>query len=165
MGSSSSSGADKYGKWRNDSSCSHSKYKKIVLYIKWISVPITNAAGMVGIVFARGLTLGLSELAFKGQSYSHDVIEANVECTICGTRTMYTLQFSKEGRTFYPGYFQKYYPNDGVNTYRPKNMTLNDLCIVFETVWSNIYSSDYHVVDRNCKHYAKAVYNYIYENY
>ena len=98
----------------------------------------------MGIVFARGLTLGLSELAFKGQSYSHD-----------------TLQFSKEGRTFYPGYFQKYYPNEGVNTYRPKNMTLNDLCIVFETVWSNIYSSDYDVADRNCKHYAKALYNYI----
>ena len=165
MGASSSSGADKYGKWRNDSSCSHPKYKKIVLFIKWLSVPITNAAGMVGIMFARGLTLGLSELAFKGQSYSHDVIEANVECTICGTRTMYTLQFSKEGRTFYPGYFKRYYADEGVITYRPKNMSLTNLCFVFENVWSNIYSSDYDVADRNCKHYAEAVYNYIYKNY
>ena len=165
MGSSSSSGADKYGKWRNDYECIHPTYKKKVLWIKWMSVPITNSAGMFGISFARGLTLGLSELAFKGQDYSHDVVEANVECTICYKRTMYTLQFSKDGRTFYPGYFGIYYSNQGIAKYSPYDMTLQDLCQAFENVWYKIDASDYDVADRNCKHYAKALYNYIYDNY
>jgi hypothetical protein len=165
MGASSSSGADKYGEWRNDYECNHPIYKKVVLWVKWKSVPITNSAGLAGITIARGLTLGLSEIAFKGQDYSHDVVEANVECMICHRRTMYTLQYSKDGRTFYPGYFGRYYSDEGVARYNPNNMTLQHLCRAFENVWPNIDSSDYDAGDMNCKHYAKDLYNYIYRNY
>ena len=78
---------------------------------------------------------------------------------------MYTLQFSKDGRTFYPGYFRIYYSDEGIAKYSPYHMTLQDLCQAFENVWATIDASDYDVADMNCKHYAKDLYNYIYNNY
>ena len=70
MGSSSTSGADEYGDWRNayeSEKCEHRDELKKVEYIRWKSVPMTNAVGKAGITTLRVLTLGISEIAYKGQ--------------------------------------------------------------------------------------------------
>ena len=44
-------------------------------------------------------------------------------------------------------------------------MTLKDLDKVHVNVWYNICGKDYKSAKRNCKHYAKSVYNYIKKYY
>ena len=142
MGSSeSSSGAEKYGEWRNayeKEKCEHDRSCKNVKTIRWKSVPITGGEGVVGITILRVLSLGTSEIAYQGQSYNHDCVEAYVKCEKCGKDCYYTLEYSSKGREMYRDRYEKYVPKDGVSNYNPKNMTLKDLDKVHDNVWYNI---------------------------
>ena len=167
MGSSSTSGAEKYGKWRNaykSEKCTHLDEDKKVECIRWISVPMTNGAGKAGITTLRIATLGISEIWYKGQSYNHDCIEALVTCKKCGRESYYTLEFSSKGREMTQGRYQRYEPKDGVNKHEPVSMTLKDLKEVYDYKWNkmdNRYSSS----KNNCKAYAEDVYYYIKKKY
>ena len=163
MGNSSSSGADKYGEWRNEyesEKCTHNNEFKKVKYIRWKSVPLTNSAGKAGITALRCVTLGISELAYKGQSYNHDCIEVCLNCEKCGKTTYYTLEFSSKGREMYQGRYERYEPKDGVLRHEPYNMDLGDLKKVFDYTWANM-DNRYNSSKNNCKTYAKEVFNYI----
>ena len=167
MGSSSTSGAEKYGKWRSpykSEKCDHCDKDKKVEHIRWKSVPMTNGAGKAGITSLRVATLGFSEFWYKGQSYNHDVIEALVVCLKCGKESYYTLEFSSKGREMTQGRYERYEPKDGVNKHEPVGMYLSDLKEVYDYKWNqmdNRYSSS----KNNCKAYAEDVYYYIKNKY
>lgn len=167
MGSSSTSGAEKYGEWRNaykSEKCNHPDIKKKVKYIRWKSVPMTNGVGKVGITTARVCTLGISEFWYKGQSYNHDCIEALVECTECWKESYYTIEFSSKGREMTPGRYEKYEPKDGVNKHEPVCMNLKDLKDAYNYKW-NLMDNRYSSSKNNCKAYAEDLYYYIKKKY
>ena len=164
---SSSSGAEKYGRWRNaydSEKCDHNKEDKIVEHIRWKSVPMTNGAGKAGITTARIFTLGISEFWYKGQSYNHDCIEAYIRCTKCGKTCYYTLEFSSSGREMSRGRYERYEPKEGVEKHIPMHMTLKDLYEVYDYKW-NLMDNKYSSSKNNCKAYAKEVYYYIQKKY
>jgi hypothetical protein len=62
-----------------------------------------GGAGIAGIKILRVLSLGTSEIAYQGQSYNHDCVEAYVKCEKCGKDCYYTLEYSSEDREIYRG--------------------------------------------------------------
>ena len=168
MGSSSAStsGANKYARWRDlydYENCEHKKEQKEVKVIRWISVPMANSFIYIWITLTRISTIFNSptEKIFKGKNLTHDCVEAFIKCKICGKTSYYTLEFSSAGRKMNGGRYQLYAKRDGVYEFLPENMNLQDLYDVFDRVWYNISGKDYNVVNRNCKDYARSICHYI----
>ena len=100
MGSKSSSSSsqndiDYHAGWESDSSCSCNNTYKKVKEVKWVSVPMCSTGKRVGMGIGRGFadafSFGLAEIAFRGQRYSHDVVQVEINCNNCGRYYWYTL--------------------------------------------------------------------------
>jgi len=165
MGSQSSSNSsyndiDYHAEWKSHSSCDCKDTDKKVKKIEWVSVPMCSTGKRVGMGIGRGFadtfSLGLAEIAFRGQRFSHDVVQAMIECDNCHSIYWYTLDFRTNGRNKNCGTHQKYSPVDGVETYCPSNMNYDDLCWIYGEVWKN---KTYKWNKRNCKDYAECLFD------
>jgi len=169
MGSSSlsTSGANKYGKWRDlydYEKCEHDKEQKEVKIVRWISVPMTNNFIYLWITSARLFTYFFNreiEEKLKRKNLTHDCVEALIKCKVCGKISFYTLEYSSSGREIHSGRYKIYQKIDGVYEYEPENMNLKDLYDIFHNVWHNISGKDYNIFSRNCKDYAKSICHYL----
>ena len=165
MGSQSTSNSsyndiDYHAEWKSHSSCDCKDTDKKVKKIEWVSVPMCSTGKRVGMGIGRGFadtfSLGLAEIAFRGQRFSHDVVQAMIECDNCHSIYWYTLDFRTNGRNKNCGAHQYYSPVDGVETYCPSDMNYDDLCWIYGEVWKN---KTYQWNKRNCKDYAECLFD------
>ena len=139
--------------------------KNPVRKIKWHSVHIMSTGSRVGANIGRGFldvfTLGLAEIGFQGKQLSHDVILAELYCNKCSTTFYYTLEKTDDGTQMREGKYTNVF--DNAYTYYPSNMNFSNLKSIY-----NFYSEsgdNYSLVWKNCKHWAKEVYNEIKRSY
>ena len=114
---------------------------------------MSSTGERVGLGIGRGIldvfTLGMAEIGFRGQRYTHDVIEAKISCKTHGTQ-YYTLELVGY-KALCQGYYGCYSPIDGVGEYTPrKYMTLDDLRYIKDNYGSG-----------NCKDHANTWWNKI----
>lgn len=160
--SSSDNDIDYHAEWKSHSSCSCQDTDKKVKEVQWVSVPMCSTGKRVGMGIGRGFadafSLGLAEIAFRGQRYSHDVVQVKIVCDNCESYYWYTLDFRTNGRNKYCGIHQYYSPVDGVETYYPSDMNYDDLCWIYDEVWKN---KTYKWNKSNCKDYAECLFDSI----
>ena len=128
---------EKYGHWSKseplkDVDESQIKITKLI----WKSVNMVKDSTRIGIHIGRGIldaiTLGVVEAGFRGQTFTHDLIEA-----ITNKGPDYTLEYlgssssssssSEDGNCLRCGKYETYIPFVGVYEFEPKNMYLSDL--------------------------------------
>jgi hypothetical protein len=162
MGSNSSSCTEKYADWESGSDYCCKFYSderlQLVKRIRWKSVPMTNGAGLAGVTTVRVLSLGLTELKWKGQSFNHDVVEIEVMCFNCFKYKTYTAEFGSNGTEFRNGSYNRYVPKEGVLA---KDIS-NNLMEIKKIFTKNEKSGgSYNSGSYNCKTWAKSFYNQI----
>lgn len=157
MGSSDSkSDMVNYGKWEKDLPCCVNRTQQYITEIIWASCPLTNEDVDFLVTIGRLSTLFLSEIFLKGQSLSHDFIEAHVECKIHKKKFCYTLDYGCDGRHMDAGKYKKKY--DTYKSFKPEYLSLGELEEVFDKCINGFEPSDYDFLNRNCKSYAEDVY-------
>jgi hypothetical protein len=157
MGSSDSkSDMVNYGKWEKEKPCCVNRTQQYITEIIWASCPLTNEDVEFLVTIGRLSTLLLSEIFLKGQSLSHDFIEAHVECKIHKKKFCYTLDYGCDGRHMDAGKYNKKY--DTYKSFKPEYLSLGELEEVFDKCINGFEPSDYDFLNRNCKSYAEDVY-------
>ena len=122
MGSSSPSVGYNGGFVEGEKKYKESDIKVINLY--WRDVPLASIGGEIATIGFRTLTLGLSEIIFKGKDLSHDIIVVETD-----KGSNYVLEWLL-GNKLRPGYYSIFNRNSYNKKYDytpKKNMKLSDL--------------------------------------
>ena len=115
----------------------------------------------IGRGFLDAITLGLAEIGFQGKQLSHDVILAELYCYKCKRTFYYTLEKTDNGTNMREGKYTNVFNNDWI--YYPSNMNYSNLKNIYNSYSQG--SEKYSLVWKNCKHWAKEVYNEIKRKY
>ena len=161
MGSQSSqSNEQKYGKWVDDKcNCENGGNnvydESIVDEISWRSTYLVNDHLRRLSTAGRIFSFGISEIWCKGNSLTHDYLEAHVKCSKCGSGKWVTFEYGCEGKCWSIGYYSKYDSENGNwKCYRKFKDILNT-----HNNLSGFEASDYSFTGNNCKKFAEKLWD------
>ena len=157
--SSNSSGSNEreYGRWTT-SKCDCEKggdevfNESIIDSMSWRSTYLVNDHVRRLSTAGRIFSLGISEIWCKGQSLTHDYIEAHVICSKCKSGKWLTFEYGCEGKTWSIGYYSRYYSENG--TWKNCHQIFKDVLDKFNNL-SGFEDKDYSFTDNNCKSFAE----------
>ena len=104
----------------------------------------------------RILSLGISEIWCKGQSLTHDYIEALIKCSKCGIHKWVTFEYGCGGKCWSIGNYTKFYST---------NAKWNNCHKTFKYVLdkhkglSGFEADDYSFTGNNCKKFAEKLWD------
>ncbi len=146
-----------YGKWTDDK-CECKDGDKYVFDddkvtdIYWRSTYLVRDSIRNLSTAGRIITLGISEIWCKGNSLTHDYVEARVECSKCGMEKWVTFEYGCSGKSWRVGYYSKCYS---------KNGSINSCSRSFKSILDKYNSlkgftdKDYRFTSNNCKTFAE----------
>ena len=158
MGSkSSNSNEAEYGEWKKDKcGCENGGEnvcnESIIDSMSWRSTYLVNDHLRRLSTAGRIFSLGISEIWCKGESLTHDYIEAHVICSKCNVGKWLTFEYGCGGKCWSIGYYSKYY---SINAKWEKcHQKFIDVLNKFNNL-SGFEAKDYSFTGNNCKKFAE----------
>ena len=147
-----------YAEWKDLPECDqHGRQYYKVTKVRWVKVPMADAANTGGAAFGRGfiagLTLGLSELAPK-KDLTHECLEFRYYCERCSHTGTFTAEIrAQSDKRFNPGYYSIKAGSDR-NSYCPSSMTISYAENRFDEM-----GTSYDMLSNNCYHWSKRLWD------
>ena len=158
MGSkSSNSNEAEYGEWtKNTCDCEKGREEvcneSIIDSMSWRSTYLVNDHLRRLSTAGRIFSLGISEIWCKGESLTHDYIEAHVICSKCNVGKWLTFEYGCGGKCWSIGYYSKCY---SINAKWEKcHQKFIDVLNKFNNL-SGFEAKDYSFTGNNCKKFAE----------
>ena len=155
MGNSSKKDVEYYAEWTKMEDCTHAQKDTKINKIHWYSVPMSNPVERVAVATGRVIgfifTLGQIEniTGTYGKTYTHDIIEVDTKCDVCGKTSKWTLE-KLDRKYLRCGYYKIYdITFDNVLHCQKNNMTFKNLNDIMEE------TND----DGDCKDFAERCWN------